>query len=282
MQIPTTVHALLATALLLASFVLLVLSRRAVQKTSLHQRLDLAVSAPKIILLAVYMGLSWTKKCQTGREVVLGLTSLFPSLLVVRAITLFLDFILTTKHQYLRITIFLRSLLSAPYQLMICFPLFALFSCLTKITATVVGTYFDRPLRVVVLFLLFVDYLGLGSLLWWLDGYTMAHTRTRAQLRCALYCTVGVAAVLLLIAVLGAVLSCWLLSLEVNPHPLGDRRHSLPPFLNFTASTTHPHGLDDLIVLRGTKCWKSSRRAFSLFNPRGRQRILGTQGQGIY
>ncbi|EKV04387.1 hypothetical protein PDIG_55680 [Penicillium digitatum PHI26] len=31
-------------------------------------------------------------------------------------------------------------------------------------------------------------------------------------------CTVGVSAVLLLIAALGAVLSCWLLSLEVNPH----------------------------------------------------------------
>ena len=75
MQIPTTVHALLTTGLLLASFVLLVLSRRAVQKTSLHLRLDLAVSTPKIILLAVHIGLSWTKKIQTGREVVLGLTS---------------------------------------------------------------------------------------------------------------------------------------------------------------------------------------------------------------
>ncbi|CRL27552.1 unnamed protein product [Penicillium camemberti] len=199
MQIPTTLHALLATALLLASFFLFVWSRRAVQKTSLHQKLDLAVFAPKIVLLAVHMGLSWSRKCETGREVILGVTSLFPSLLV-----------------YLRISIFLRSLPSAPYQLMICFPLFALFSCLTKITATVVGTYFDRPLRVVVLFLLFLDHLGLGSLLWWLDGYTMAHTRTRVQMRCALYCTVGVAAVLLLIAVLGVVLSCWLLSLELQ------------------------------------------------------------------
>lgn len=223
MQIPTTLHALLATALLLASFSLLVWSRRAVQKTSLHQKLDLAVFAPKIVLLAVHMGLSWSRKYETEREVILGVTSLFPSLLVVRAITLFLGFTLTTKHQYLRISIFLRSLPSAPYQLMICFPLFALFSCLTKITATVVGTYFDRPLRVVVLFLLFLDHLGLGSLLWWLDGYTMAHTRTRVQMRCALYCTVGVAAVLLLIAVLGVVLSCWLLSLEVNPHPRWQR-----------------------------------------------------------
>jgi hypothetical protein len=79
---------------------------------------------------------------------------------------------------------------------------------------TVVGTYIDRPLRVVVLFLLFLDYLGLASL----DRHTTAHPRTRLQLRCALYCTIEVAAVLLLIAVLGVVLSYWLLSPEVNPH----------------------------------------------------------------
>jgi hypothetical protein len=87
MQIPTQVQPLLATALLLASFALFVLSRRAVQKSELHQTLDLAVSAPNIVLLAVHMGLSWSKKCEAGREVIIGVSSLFPSLLVVRTVT---------------------------------------------------------------------------------------------------------------------------------------------------------------------------------------------------
>jgi type III secretory pathway component EscT len=86
MHIPTQVQAPLATVLLLASFALLVLSRRAVQKSRLHQTLDLAVSAPNIVLLAAHMGLSWSKMCETGREVIIGVSSLFPSLLVVRAI----------------------------------------------------------------------------------------------------------------------------------------------------------------------------------------------------
>ena len=216
MHIPTQVQAPLATALLLTSFVLFVLSRRAVQKSPLHQTLDLAVSAPNIVLLAVYMGLSWSKKCEAGREVIIGVSSLFPSLLVVRNITPCVGYTLTVKRQYLRISIFLRSLLSAPSQLVICFPLYTLFSCLIKITATTVGTYIYPPLRIVVLFSLLLDYLGLASFLWWLDGHTSANSRTRSQLRCALYCTIGAAAVLLLIAVLGTVLSCWLLALEVN------------------------------------------------------------------
>jgi hypothetical protein len=63
-----------------------------------------------------------------------------------------------------------------------------------------------------------------------------------------------VAAVLLLIVVLGVILSYWLLSLEVNPYLLGGKDYNLLPFLTFTALTTHPYGLDGHIVLRGTKC----------------------------
>lgn len=87
MHISAQVEAPLATALLLASFALFVLSRRAVQKSRLHQTLDLAVSAPNLVLLAVHMGLSWSKTCETGREVMIGVSSLFPFLLVVRTIT---------------------------------------------------------------------------------------------------------------------------------------------------------------------------------------------------
>lgn len=86
---------------------------------------------------------------------------------------------------------------------MICFPLFSFSSCLIKITATLVGTYFYPPLRDTVLFLHFVDYLSLVSLLWWLCGYTIAHSRTRLQLRNYLCYTIGLATVLLLFAVLG-------------------------------------------------------------------------------
>ncbi|CAG7985681.1 unnamed protein product [Penicillium salamii] len=199
MHISTQVEASLATALLLASFVLFVLSRRAVQKSRLHRKLDLAVSAPNLVLLAVHMGLSWSKTCETGREVMIGVSSLFPFLLV-----------------YLRISVFLRSLLSAPSQLVICFPLYTVVSCLIKIMATTAGVYIFPPLRIVVLFSLFLDNLGLVAFLWWLDGHTTANSRTLSQLRCALYCMIGVAVVLLLIAVLGAALSCWLLALELQ------------------------------------------------------------------
>ncbi|CAG8239267.1 unnamed protein product [Penicillium salamii] len=192
MHISTQVEAPLATALFLASFALFVLSRRAVQKSRLHQTLDLAVSAPNIVLLAVHMGLSWSKTCETGREVMIGVSSLFPFLLVVRTITL------------------------APSQLVICFPLYTVVSCLIKIMAATAGVYIFPPLRIVVLFSLFLDNLGLVSFLWWLDRHTTANSRTRSQLRCALYCMIGVAVVLLLIAVLGAVLSCWLLALELQ------------------------------------------------------------------
>jgi hypothetical protein len=215
MQIPHTVHTALATVLLIVSLVRFELSRRAVREDCLHLTLDLAVSVPKYVLLVVYMGLSWAGKSEVVREVILGIASVFPFLLVVRATTLFLGFYVDTKHQSLRMSILLRSLISTPSSLMICFPLFFLSSCLIKITATLVGTYIYLPLRDAVLFLHFVDYPSLAFLLWWLDGYTTAHSRTRSQLRCALLCTIGLAAVLLLIAVFGVVLRCWLLSLEV-------------------------------------------------------------------
>jgi hypothetical protein len=90
---------------------------------------------------------------------------------------------------------------------------------------------FFPPLRDVVLFLHVVDYLSLASLLWWLHGYTTVHSRTRLQLRCALISTIGLAALLLLIALFGAVLYCWLLSLEVIwPHT-----RKTPDFADFSS-----------------------------------------------
>lgn len=185
------------------------------------------------------------------------------------------------KRQYLRISIFLRSLLSAPSQLVICFPLYTTFSCLTKIMATTVGTYIYPPLRIVVLFSLFLDYLGLASFLWWLDGHTTVNSRARSQLRSALYCTVGVAVVLLLIAVLGAIYFCWLLALEVSSGSLYRYRH-LQHILTLTASNLDRHHLDDSIILRRTKRWSLSRWAINFCNTRGPRQIHNTQDQRLY
>lgn len=89
MEIPTSVHAALATVLLCLCLVRLVLSQRAVQENSLHQKLDLALSLPMIALQAVLVGLSWGRPIGTEMEVIVGFTSLFPSLLGVSPITLF-------------------------------------------------------------------------------------------------------------------------------------------------------------------------------------------------
>lgn len=215
MQISPEVHKALATALLIASLARLESSRRTVQENSSHLAIDLAVSVPKDVLLVVY-GLSWAGTSEAVREVILGIASVFPFLLVVRATRLFLKPKLTTKDQSLRMSILLRSLINTPSQLMIYFSLFSLSSCFTKVTATLVGTYAYLPLRDAVLVLHFVDYLSLTFLLWWLNEYTTAHSRTRLQLRCALIWTIGLAVVLLLNAVFGVVLYCWLLFLEVK------------------------------------------------------------------
>ncbi|CAG8064389.1 unnamed protein product [Penicillium nalgiovense] len=215
MHILPKVHAALATVLLIVSLARLELSRRAGREAS-HLALDLAISVPKDVLLVVYVGLSWTETNDAVREVILGIASVFPFLLVVRASILSLKLKLTTKDQSLRMSILLRGLTNAPSQLMIYFSLFSLSSCFIKVTATLVGTYVYLPMRGAVLFLHFVDYLNLAFLLWWLDEYTTAHSRTRLQLRCALLWTIGLAVLLLLIAVFGVVLYCWLLFLELQ------------------------------------------------------------------
>lgn len=148
MQIPITVHALLATALLLASFVLFVLSRRAVQKTSWHQSLEasLAISAD-------------------------GLFSTNCAFLVL-------------DQDYGHVSWYLHWSPTASRRTLP--PL----SRLPRLSFSLVVAR------------------------WAYNG----PSRTRLQLCCALYCTIEVAAVFLLIVVLGVVLSCWLLSLEANPH----------------------------------------------------------------
>lgn len=83
MQISPKVHKALATALLIVSLVRLELSRRTVRENPPHLALDLAVSVPKDVLLVLYMGLSWAGTSEAVREVILGIASVFPFLLVV-------------------------------------------------------------------------------------------------------------------------------------------------------------------------------------------------------
>ncbi|CAG8919941.1 unnamed protein product [Penicillium salamii] len=233
MNYSTLLHAALTTVLLFLCCVRVVLVHQAFQENSLHKKLHLALSVPMIVLQALLVGLSWSGPSDTEMEVIAGVTSLFPSSLVVSPITNFSRFVLTVKRQYIWMIILLRSLISTPSLLRMCLPLIAVSSCLIKITATLTGTYVYHPMHFVVLFLLFLDYLTLASFLWWLDGHTTAHSRTQSQLRCAIYCIYGMAAILLLIAVLGTVLDCWLLSTEVNAAPFRGRISSLAVHSDF-------------------------------------------------
>lgn len=91
MYISPLVHAVLATVLLFLCFVRLVLAHEAFQGNSLHKKVHLAVSLPMMFLQAVLVGLSWNGPGDTEMELIAGVTSLFPSLLAVSAITPFSD-----------------------------------------------------------------------------------------------------------------------------------------------------------------------------------------------
>lgn len=153
--------------------------------------------------------------------------------------------------------ILLRNLPKAPYVWRMCLPSIALSSGLVKVMATLLGTYVHHPLQFIVLFVLFVDYLGLASFLWWLNGDTTARSPPQVQLRCALYCTYGVAAVMLFMAILGAVMDCWLLFLQVNTDLWRGKSHFLPSILTLAAPVNHYCYLDKPIAFRCANCWKT-------------------------
>ncbi|OQD77361.1 hypothetical protein PENANT_c110G09420 [Penicillium antarcticum] len=72
MQISPTVHTALATVLLVVSLVRFELSRRAVWGNTSSLALDLAVSVPKDVLLAAYMGLNWAATSEDDTVLFLG------------------------------------------------------------------------------------------------------------------------------------------------------------------------------------------------------------------
>lgn len=123
---------------------------------------------------------------------------------------------LTPMPQYYRINLQLTGLESVPHLPTICFLLFVASSCLAKVAATMVGTFQSPSMWFVVVFLLCFDYLAMSCFYWWLRGRTMHGYRTRAQVNYIAYILSILSVLLLLVAIIGAVLDRWLLSLEVS------------------------------------------------------------------
>lgn len=86
-----------------------------------------------------------------------------------------------------------------------------------KATAVLIGTYFYPPLQLIVVFLLFFDYLGIATSYWWLSRLALSGHNGRLQLKIMSFGIYGLATTILSIAIAGAALDCWLLSLEVYP-----------------------------------------------------------------
>lgn len=86
-----------------------------------------------------------------------------------------------------------------------------------KATTVLTGTYVYSPFRFIVFFLLFLDYLGIAASCWWLSRLALSGHNGRSQLKRMSSRFYGLAAIILSIAISGAALDCWLLSLEVYP-----------------------------------------------------------------
>ena len=84
-----------------------------------------------------------------------------------------------------------------------------------KTTTILAGTYVYPPLRFIVVFLLFFDYLGIATSYWCLSRLALSGHNGRFQLKRMSSRVYGLAAIMLSIAIVGAALDCWLLVLEV-------------------------------------------------------------------
>lgn len=79
-----------------------------------------------------------------------------------------------------------------------------------------VGTFNDPSMWFGVVFLLCFDYLAMSCFYWWLRVRTLRGYRTRAQVSYIAVVLSILSFLLLVVAVIGAVLDRWLLSLEVS------------------------------------------------------------------
>lgn len=79
-----------------------------------------------------------------------------------------------------------------------------------------VGTFHDPSIWFGVVFLLCFDYLAISCFYWWLRVRTLPGYRTRAQVSYIAGVLSILSVLLLVVAVIGAVLDRWLLSLEVS------------------------------------------------------------------
>ena len=117
--------------------------------------------------------------------------------------------------------VLLRDVRIAPDKLLpdkqVCCIVLTAISSSGKTTTILAGTYVYPPLRFIVVFLLFFDYLGIATSYWCLSRLALSGHNGRSQLKRMSSRVYGLAAIILSIAISGAALDCWLLSLEVYP-----------------------------------------------------------------
>ena len=85
-------------------------------------------------------------------------------------------------------------------------PLFAVLSSLVKIAMTVMGTFLAASFHLGVLYVLFLDYMGIATWYWWLTGQTTSDSSTRLQMR---YASCYISVMTLILAVIAAFGTVW-------------------------------------------------------------------------
>ena len=111
-------------------------------------------------------------------------------------------------------------------------PLFAALSGLVKIAMTVMGTFLAASFHLGVLYVLFLDYMGIASWYWWLTGQTTSDSSTRLQMR---YASCYISVMTLILAVIAAFGTVWG-SLLLLQEVLYSSSHIRPSF------STHTNG----------------------------------------
>lgn len=117
--------------------------------------------------------------------------------------------------QYLRVSIHLQPPSNISCCLRVWCLLFAASSSLIKSTAIIVGSFVFSPLRSIVPFVVFIDFLNIASFHWWLVGRIGYQFPARPQVQSVSCYYSGLTCVLLAIALVGVICGHWLLSLEV-------------------------------------------------------------------
>ncbi|KAJ5155707.1 hypothetical protein N7492_008510 [Penicillium capsulatum] len=150
------------------------------------------------VVMAVLVGMSWATISEDGKRILTGIAGIFPTLL-----------------ECLRLTILLRNSNKLPYGHVYCLAV-ALFSSISKVTSSFIGSICYTPVYSLINFVLCLDYLGMASFCLWLSKQGVQGSSLRPQLQstsCRMYFITGCLSV---IAIVGTALNVWLLSLELE------------------------------------------------------------------